>query len=275
MQESSNIELLRLNEHSISAHINIDSDYIDPESGQNNPKEEFSINLNGNKLHTNNTGIPYWNKKELAIWDRGVTTDGLQKRPPTGDIHTWLDGAEPGAYFMNAHGQLNSPEGSWHYYLGFRFNEGDEKGGDYIVAFRGGQVFPAVHNSNVYVKQHTSGDWGAWKHIGDGCDAATVGGLSADHFHRRARQGIMPAGDFASLSYRQSLSEGIYYYDLTTMTHLTNIPPAPRGNYADIYVREAYYSQQKHIVWESCLDNNSFRISSNGSVWHGWARITQ
>lgn len=100
----------------------------------------------------------------------------LQMRPPTGDIHTWLDGAEMGMYFGSFGSQENQQDGkvsgtSWNY-------NGDVYGNGYFVI----TASPVTSPLNKYIKRCVNGVWSNWQHIGDGCNAAMLGGLSKDDF---------------------------------------------------------------------------------------------
>ena len=97
----------------------------------------------------------------------------MQMRPPTGDIHTWLDGADDGLYYTNVNGILNAPDfETWQYVGHCHFKNLYQ----IIIAY------PTNSVSIPCFKRCINGVWSDWQHIGDGANADKVDGYHADSF---------------------------------------------------------------------------------------------
>jgi len=106
----------------------------------------------------------------------------VQHRPMTGDVHTWLDGAENGFYISNSERYVeNSPSGNdsmyWEY-IGIKNYEG------YFINII---AIPSYKTNNpalrgIQVKNFFGEPgigWSEWEHIGDGANADQLNGKTA------------------------------------------------------------------------------------------------
>jgi hypothetical protein len=111
--------------------------------------------------------------------------DRIQMRPATGDIHTWLDEAKPGMYWMNAEGQENAPSTNWWYYIGQVHQAPPTSRYVHITANR-------LYQGSVItlVKRCEDNYWSDWQHIGDGCNAALLNGKTASEISTFQDSGV-------------------------------------------------------------------------------------
>jgi len=123
-----------------------------------------------------------WNKLKW-LFDRfdssgnANAANRIMSRPPTGDIHTWLDSAPSGGlYWMNGiRYQTNQPgtPGDYWFYIGQKYS-------DLWINIT---AFPAVTTSRkTYTKTTYNGVWNNWIHIGDDANAATLENKLASAF---------------------------------------------------------------------------------------------
>ena len=108
----------------------------------------------------------------------------LRMRPATGDIHTWLQNAESGMYYVFADTQQknqpsNPSQAAAYSYIGFKTHNHQRLYCN-IIAIE--YSTPSEDISNVLIKRSLGDGWSSWYHIGNGSNAATLEGKKASDF---------------------------------------------------------------------------------------------
>jgi len=119
---------------------------------------------------------------ELAFPSSYPASNMMVQRPATGDIHTWLNGAPAGMYWMFAGNQSNALTISTYFYIGQVHSTNNIQ---HITCYL--TAPPTSSQSQVRVKFNNAGVWSGWEHIGNGCDASTLTGNAASAFATAAQ----------------------------------------------------------------------------------------
>ena len=187
--------------------------------------------------------------------------DRLQMRPPTGDIHTWLDGAEEGMYWMIADGQTNEiigAGGATCYYKGqVMYNVPDNE--YYSIT---GYYATETIQKPIQVKWRRWGIWTEWQHIGDGCNAAKLEGNPVTEFYRYLGSLI------SNVNADDLKTPGLYFLQTGNGTGNSNFP-----------VGYGVFSVEgRHFISQKCCDYNGViysRCFDGSSTWSSWERLAK
>jgi len=181
--------------------------------------------------------------------------DSLQLKPPTGDIHTWLDGISGFAY-VNADQQAHAPDNGWWHYQGMSYNNGLYQ---VIMAFS----LSNSQNQQRILEKHY-GTWGEWKRVSGNdtnvqANPAGTGFITwtpAQFVDFLASRGHIKANQTSYLVFHRSAA----YEAVVSVPDIGTIPLIG----ATVTIINGGDSSRYDVIIRS-LDNNTYRLTAENN----------